>query len=138
MKNLILILAIIFCSCKKHHEDPISGYASLHIEYSASRPSFANPGFQSKVMILFPDRSPLQYYSSLDKANVISQDVILQGNQKVIINGFVIDSVGCGSSQSNVPVAMKLTYNGKVISDKSASGGCNGSIQYNGTLEFIH
>lgn len=138
MKNLILMLAVIFCSCKKHNEDPISKSAVLHIEYSASQPTFSGTGFQSKVMILFSDKAPIEVYSNFGKTNTISKDIILQGDQLVTINGFVIDSTGCGSTQSNVPVLMKLTFNSKTISDLSSPGRCSSSIQYRGTLAFIN
>jgi hypothetical protein len=62
----------------------------------------------------------------------------LKGDQTVTVNGFVIDSTGCGSTQSNVPVTMKVKYNSNSLSDKSAAGRCIGSIQYNGKLEFIY
>jgi hypothetical protein len=138
MKNIFFLLAIIFYSCKKHHEDPISKSATLHIEYTATQPTFSGVGFQSKAVVYFSDKSPIEFYSDLNKSNVISADVTIQGNQTVTVNGFVIDSTGCGSSQSNVPVALKVTYNGKTVSDKSAGGRCIGSIQYKGTLEFIN
>jgi hypothetical protein len=138
MKNLILILAIVFCSCKKHHEDPISKSAVLHIEYSANQPTFSGTGFESKVVIYFPDKAPVEFYSDFSKANTISTDISLIGNQQITVNGFVIDSTGCGSSQSNVPVKMTLTYNGSVISNLSSPGRCIGSIQYSGTLAFIN
>lgn len=140
MKNLILILALSSCffSCKKHHEDPISKEATMHIDYTASQPTFSGVGFQSKVIITFNGHSPIEFYSNLDKNNTISQDVSIKGDQTVTVNGFVIDSTGCGSSQSNVPVAMKVKFNGSTISDKTSGGRCIGSIQYSGKLAFIN
>jgi hypothetical protein len=133
MKNLIILLAmtIIFCSCKKHKEDPISKEAILHIEYSAKAPAYPDP-YQSKVIVYFQDKGPVESYSLTDKENIISKDISIQGGQHVIINGFVIDptgNCGCASIQST----LKLTYNGHVISADSV-----GSVQYTGTLEFIN
>jgi hypothetical protein len=134
MKNLILTiaLAIIFCSCRKDNVNPVSKDATLHIEYSATHTTFSGNPYISKVTIFFSGKSPVSVYSNVDKYNIISTDVSVQGGQRVTITGAVVDSTG-SCTCNGLPPTMALTYNGKALSTTVT----NGVAQYVGTLEFI-
>jgi hypothetical protein len=137
-KWVVCVVAFILfiASCHKKEVNPESKSATLHIEYEAKNLSFASPGFKSNVDVWI--NGVTHYPSAMNNDNIINLDLNIKGDQSITVNGYVIDSVGCGSSQSNIPVSLKIIYNNKEISNKSYSSSCSGSVQYQGKLEYIN